>query len=104
MSLYISASGMANAMRRFEVTANNVANINTDGYQAARAKSVETPGGGARVAAITRGGFPPIPGRSNVDLATELTHMIFDRNAFQANAGAFRAQNQMTGELLNILI
>ena len=51
--LYLSASGIANALRRNEVTANNVANVRTTGFRAGRAESVETVGGGAAVGGVT---------------------------------------------------
>ncbi|HIJ65312.1 MAG TPA: flagellar hook-basal body protein [Candidatus Hydrogenedentes bacterium] len=52
--LYISASGIANALRRNDVTAHNVANLGTAGYRAARAESVELASGGAALGSISR--------------------------------------------------
>lgn len=53
MGLQISASGILNALSRQRVTANNVANLNTTGFRAARANSVATAGGGVRVGDIS---------------------------------------------------
>ncbi len=52
--LYISASGIANALRRNDVRANNIANIRTPGYRAARPESTETSTGGAAVSSVHR--------------------------------------------------
>lgn len=52
--LFISASGIMNATRRIEVTANNVANMRTPGFRAGRAESVETQGGGVTLGAVSR--------------------------------------------------
>ncbi|MBI2425728.1 MAG: flagellar hook-basal body protein [Candidatus Hydrogenedentes bacterium] len=52
--LFISASGILNAFQRQRVTANNIANLNTPGFQASRLLSTPTPGGGVQVGAITR--------------------------------------------------
>lgn len=54
--LFISASGVLNALRRSEITANNVANLRTTGFRAARAESVESAGGGVELGAVSRGG------------------------------------------------
>ena len=54
MGLQISASGILNAITRQRVTANNIANLGTPGFRAARANSVETAGGGVRVGDISR--------------------------------------------------
>lgn len=53
MGLQISASGILNALTRQRITANNVANLGTSGFRAARANSVETAGGGVRVGDIS---------------------------------------------------
>jgi flagellar basal-body rod protein FlgG len=54
MGLQISASGILTALTRQRVTANNVANLNTSGFRAARANIVETASGGVAVGDITR--------------------------------------------------
>ncbi len=52
--LYISAAGIANALRRSAITAANLANLRTPGYRAARAHSTETAGGGVTVSEVSR--------------------------------------------------
>ncbi len=114
--LSISASGINNALRRNELTAHNIANSQTPEFRAARAVSVDIAGGGVGIGEITRDTtstpetsptgtleFPPSPAqRSNVNLATELTNTLVNKNAFQANVAAFKAQADLLGELLDL--
>ena len=114
--LQISASGILNAGRRQRVTANNIANLATPGYRAARAHSAPTPNGGVHVTAITRSEAPGVaapappashpdagaPRGSNVDLATEQVGGLLNVRTAEANANAFRAQDEMLGELLDL--
>ena len=58
MGLYISASGILTAQRRNDITANNVANLNTAGFRASRAESVETATGGVNLESATRDASP----------------------------------------------
>ena len=98
---------MNTAARRLGVTANNVANIQTDGFRAQRAISGETTGGGVEIVEIQNtpanseasGDIP----RSNVDLTTEVTNQIIDSTTYKANAKMFKAQNDTIGTLLDII-
>ncbi len=108
------------------VTANNVANVNTDEFQSSRVH-LETgdEGYGVRIQDITRstadGPLVPatIPGMnesgmmvgvpgyvegSNTDIATEMTGMIRTQNAFSANVAAVRNWDQTTGYLMDMMI
>ncbi|MBI5094260.1 MAG: flagellar hook-basal body complex protein [Candidatus Hydrogenedentes bacterium] len=58
MGLFISASGIIASFRRNDVTANNIANLATPGFQASTALSVDAPGGGTFVGAVTRDSTP----------------------------------------------
>lgn len=53
MGLQISAAGILTAIRRNDITANNIANSRTAGYQARRAESVPTAGGGVRLGSVS---------------------------------------------------
>lgn len=61
--LYISASGILNAQRRNEVTANNIANLSTPGFRASRLDSVERASGGVEIGGVTR---DPSPGPTQI--------------------------------------
>ncbi len=108
MSLQISASGMQNATERHAIRANNIANLNTPGFRAARPESVERPANAAppnppRAGAevVPRSASNALP-PSDVDLAVELTGTLLDVRDVQANAAAFRAQDEVLGEVLDI--
>lgn len=91
-----------------EVSANNIANVNTDGF---KASSVVLESGmndqGVFVASINQStNAGPIIGGvegSNTDLATEMVDMMTTSHAFSANATAIRVSEQMTGHLLNMI-
>lgn len=112
LSLNISISGLLTAQRTQEITAHNVANVQTPGFRALRADIVENANGGSRVANVrqtTNPGPPltePIPGGpitgSNVDLTSELTQQLLSLRAFQANAALVRSQDKLLLELLDI--
>ena len=103
MSLHISASGMRNAAERQGVRANNVANLQTPGFRAARPESPETPEGAVRSkdGVIPGSGSDVLP-PSDVDLTVELTGSLLDVRDVQANAAAFRAQDEVLREVLDI--
>ena len=121
----ISGAGMgaaASALRanafRVAVSANNVANINTDGFQASGVSTVDAGyvggiGRGTRVEATfrdTRPGAPvpaPVPGlppaaSSNTELAPEMTGQMAASLAYRANLAAFRAGDEMLRTLLDM--
>ncbi len=79
-----------------QVSANNVANVNTDGFAAGSVTLESGPGGqGVRVGDIREGGA--------TDLTTEMVTMMRTENAFSANTTAIRATEEMTGHLLNMI-
>ena len=110
-----------------QVTANNIANVNTDGFKHSRAELETGPGDqGVRVADIrqsTQAGplveslvrvedqvtgqvsteYQYVEG-SNTDLAREFTHMIMTQRGYEANAQAIRAQDEMLGSLMDMMV
>jgi flagellar basal-body rod protein FlgC len=108
-----------------QVAANNIANMNTDGFRSSRVDLETGPEDrGARVQDIvenTRSG-PLVPGGeyvrdgesvryeermvegSNTDLATEVVQMIENEHAFAANAVAIRTRAEMTGTFIDMMV
>jgi flagellar basal body rod protein FlgG len=99
---------------RTNSTANNTANVNTDGFKKTRVtlvegavqggveanvQKVETPG--PMVYEPTSGGDTLVE-KSNVDLTEELPTMLIDRRAYQANIKTIQTQDEMLGNLLDI--
>lgn len=108
-----SLSGMATALRRLGLTANNIANQQTPGYQTLRAENVELESGGVTLGPVARnpqpgvpmldaGGAPTIEG-SNVDPTTEQVNMLLNRHQFEANISALKAQTDLLGEVLDLV-
>jgi flagellar basal-body rod protein FlgC len=128
----IAQSGMNAAARRLEVSASNVANVtstgalpNADGAVPAGAPRAYAPlelvqtasaGGGTQTAVTTvtpsttaaydpRAPFANQDGlvaAPNVDLAQEMISQLIASYSFTANAAVMKADDRMTGALLNI--
>jgi flagellar hook protein FlgE len=99
-----SVSGMHVAKTMFDVTANDVANVNTAGFRPSRVDAAEAPDrSGAVVESIRPSDTAPPPGLSGTDLAEEMTDLVVAAAAFRVNAGALRAQYVTTGYLLDVL-
>lgn len=91
-----------------EVSANNIANVNTDGFKASSVLLETGPEGqGVNVGAIQESTAPgTVIGdveTSNTDIGREMVDMITTSHAFSANAAAIRTSEQMTGHLLNMV-
>ena len=98
---------------KLSVTANNIANVNTDGFKKSRVifeatdpygvtasvSEVDTPGGPAPSA----DGTSQMKESSNVDLAEEIVNLKLTEHAFEANIKPIKAEEEMTGKLLDIL-
>lgn len=119
-------SALSSFSTSMAVTANNVANVNTDGYKSQEARLETGPDGqGVRVSDIVRddspGGYRPetvsgynqagvyepsaeLVETSNVDLARQTVDMIQTSKAFEANVVTIRSQDQMLGTLLDMRV
>ncbi len=91
-----------------EVSANNIANMNTDDFKSSSVVLETGPNDqGVFVAAInesTNAG-PIVNGveGSNADVGTEMVDMMTTSRAFSANATFIRASEEMTGHILNMI-
>ena len=96
---------------KMNVTANNIANVNTEGFKKSRALLQEADHG--VTVDISRVNTPgaPIPaddgtGRmnesSNVDVAEEIVNLKTTDNAFQANLKTIQTEGEMLGSLFDI--
>lgn len=108
-----------------DVTANNIANMNTNGFHARRLDLESGPEDwGVRAQQIVESttAGPLVPGGeyvqteagmryeeglvegSNTDLATEMVRMIEDEQAFAANVAALHTRMDMTGVLIDMMV
>lgn len=112
MNISIPLSGLQNAAFRQNVTANNVANLNTAGYRARSVVNSEVDGVGVRVGEIRESEVPGRPdvlnlsaealASSNVSLVTEVAATMANGASYQANAAVVRAEDDLLGTLLDI--
>ncbi|WP_005035507.1 flagellar basal body rod protein FlgC [Holophaga foetida] len=98
----ISLSGLNAASQGLAVTANNVANANTDGYRAKRLDLEEQQEGGVQASKLTESQEPTGPGSSNVDYATEMTSLMTQSGAYAANLQVMKTQDQMLGQFMDM--
>ena len=105
-----------------QVTANNIANVNTDDFEPSRVNLESGPDGeGVGVSSITHSGDSVslfgVPSRSadvqarfkestssSVNLGTEMTQLITGQRAFQANISALRTESETMGQLVSELV
>jgi flagellar hook protein FlgE len=96
-----------------DVTANNLANVNTEGFKKSRAIFQEANQSGVTVT-VSRVDTPgaPIPSEdgtgkmkesSNVDAAEEIVNLETAKYGFQANLKTIKTDEEMLGSLFDIL-
>jgi len=96
------------------VTANNVANVNTDGFKKSRTIMKEGPFGGVMpdvdridtpgsVKQIAEAGVTRKVETSNVDLTDALTGMIPTQSGYNANLKTVQTTDEMLGSILDII-
>lgn len=94
-------SGMQAAIVRQDVTANDVANVNTTGYEQTTPYQAELSPQGTRISLLARTpNNPTAP--SNTDLAEETKEQKINKAAFQADIAVIKAKDRMTGNLLDM--
>jgi flagellar hook protein FlgE len=106
------------ALHAFEqklgVTAENIANVNTDGYKKCKAIFQEEQYGAVEVTASRdetgiplgrpKEGEPPAQTASNVALEEELPELITSVYGLKANLKALKAQDEILGNLLDTVV
>ena len=111
--VYSALTGLYGFQKKAESSANNTANINTDGYKKTRVtledtkpqgvkpnvERIETPG--PLVYEQTSEGKTLVE-KSNVDLSYEIPNMMLSRRFYQANIKTIQIQDEMLGSLLDI--
>jgi flagellar basal-body rod protein FlgC len=128
----IAASGLLAASRRLEVSASNIANLESSGplpgtpnaagypaaYSAQRLDQVEAPGGGTSTTVTTASpgtvaGYDPTAPYAdkngmvavpNVDLVNEAVQQITARTDFAMNAKVIQVESEMMKSLLDIKV
>lgn len=105
-------SGLAAFGKTIEVTANNVANVNTDGFKQSRTEFVEIKTGGtlpvvqkdnsAGPAVLKDSGYGAAQVElSNVDLGDAAVSQIVAQRGFEANLRTLKTADDMLGSILD---
>lgn len=110
-----SLSAVSAYQKKLDVTANNVANVNTDKFKKSRLNLEEGANGGVTTSLqqINTPGFPKEviqedgttveTESSNVDIAEEFTDMMGTETAYKANLKVVKTQDEMLGSLLDTM-
>ena len=91
----------ASALRAFDTylssTANNIANINTEGYSQNEVSFQESPGGGVTTTVGRESGV------DRVDLSREAVALIEAQRGFEANTKVIKAEDEKFESLLDVM-
>ncbi|WP_367846908.1 flagellar basal body protein [Rhodoferax sp. WC2427] len=90
----IALSGLQSAQTRLQVSAHNIANSQTEGFQPLQVAQSTQTGGGASTQ-ITRSSQP------GTGLEADVVAQLQAKNAFLANLSVFKTQDAVLGTLLN---
>ena len=113
-ALNSTVSALRAFVRKLGVTADNIANVNTDGFKRNRASIQADENGGIRVEIrrddspgfrydVTENGKTSEKETSNVDLAAEIPNLMVIKRAYQANLKTLETQDEMMGSLLDTI-
>ena len=112
-AVHTALSGLTAFAKQFEVSAHNVANVNTDGFKKSGTEFVEVQSGGVLpvVQKDDSAGPTVLKGTShgpaqielsNVDLGEETVSQIIAQLGFEANLRTLKTADQMLGSILDI--
>jgi flagellar basal body rod protein FlgG len=111
-AMMIALNGLGAFGKKLEVTANNTANVNTDGFKKSRTDMSAAYPDGVKVTLSkenTPGDYVPVGNgtldmkeSSNVSLEEEMVSLISTRYMYEANLKVLKTEESMTGELLDI--
>ena len=113
-ALNSTVSALRAFVTKLGITANNIANVNTDGFKKNRATFQSDPSGGVRVEIrkdespgfrydVFENGETHEKESSNVDLTEEIPNLMVTKRAYQANLKTIETQDEMLGSLLDTI-
>lgn len=102
ISAATALSGVQASQLRTNVAAHDLANINTPGFEESSVVQTDIRPSGTRTAAINRTPNDSVT-LSNTDLATEMVELNNSKNTQSANLAVIKAQNNMTGEVIDLM-
>ncbi|MBF0118540.1 MAG: hypothetical protein HQK79_06865 [Desulfobacterales bacterium] len=111
-SISSSLSAIKSYGQKMDVTANNVANANSDEFKKSAAYLKEGYNGGVEVdikkieskgPLYSEANSMKLKEGSNVDLAEEIPQMMVSQRGYEANLKTLKTQDEMVGTVLNIV-
>ena len=90
----IALSGMQAAQAQLDVSANNIANMATEGYHREQLVQTEQAQGGVSTSVQRAAEAGP-------DLVTDVVAQLQSKNAFLANLAVFKTNSKLKGTLLD---
>jgi flagellar hook protein FlgE len=109
-TMAVGASGARAAEVALAASAHNVANLNTDGFQASRAAFADVVGGGVTVSVTPSDGPAPLIARgdtfvrgSNTDLVADTVGRATAAATYRANLRTVSEASDLVGTLLDIV-
>ena len=113
-AIHTSISGLNAFQKQLNVAANNLANVNTDGFKKSRAvlESAQPQGVVAKSQKLELPGplaLEQTPNgeqlveKSNVDVSEEMPTVLAGQRAYEANLKMLKIANEMVGSLLDII-
>jgi len=90
----ISGSALQAFSTSQDVTANNIANINTDNFKASKVTLEEKTGGGVTATAVKT--------QDSVDISREATNLLISAQGFNANVKALETATDLTKQLFSV--
>jgi flagellar basal-body rod protein FlgC len=97
-----SISGMHTAITRHDITAHDIANVNTGGYEQRTPLQSDVSPRGVRISHIARTPNDRVD-ISNTDLAAESGEQIQNKNTLAANASVLKAKDSMIGDVIDLV-
>jgi flagellar basal-body rod protein FlgC len=101
-------------VQKLGVTANNIANVNSEGYKKYRATMEEDALGGVKVHIrrvetpghpyeVIEEGQPVKKETSNVDLTEEIPNLMIAQRGYEANIKTIQTQDEVLGSFLDVI-
>jgi flagellar basal-body rod protein FlgC len=110
----IALTALSSFVRKLDVTANNIANVNTEDFKKSRAVLEEAYPSGVKVSVsqVNTPGMslpadeshPDSKETSNVVLEDELVDLIVTQHMYDANLTTIRTEEEMRGTVLDLIV
>lgn len=102
--LSLGQSGLNVTAQSLGLTSANIANANTDGYQARALRQQDLAQGGVAPSGVETSQAATVNGGSNVDLATEMLGLDSQGITYQADLKFMQVQQNLLGTALDMKV